>query len=317
MAPRLYLWDNPNLTGLDGLDSLVSVGELELSSNGGLQDIDALAHLREPGRKINILYSSNLTNVDGLIGLDHGSFYFYSNGSLQNLDGLANVRSAGSISVEYNFELSDISGLRNLREAEVIRLQHLKGYTTLDGVFPVLERGALGVSETVGLVAIGTLPSLRSGEVGASGPDLETLGVFPVFEEGSVSGSGPRFTRIGDFPVLRNIEYLWLDEAREFSDLSGLTAVETVDVVWIKGTKITDLNELAAVTTYQDFALLGNSQLTDISALSATATVTGLARVLENLRLCQVQVDEIFSDIAVGELWSWDNGIVGCDAMAP
>ena len=308
----LQLSSNAALYNLAGLESLTSVEELSIYGHGALTEIDALANLRDVGAGVFLDFNGSLTNVDGLTGLQHADILADSNG-LQNLDGLINLQSGGLLWFYFNRDLSDISGLRNVREAEWIRLEHLKGYTTLDGVFPVLEHALLTVGECEGLTSLGTIPNLRSGGVSATHFDVQTLGSFPSFEEGSVSSHGPELTSIGDFPVLRKITILNVDDSPYFSDLSGLSAVEDVDELRLVETALTDIDELSAVKTYTDFNLSVNPRLTDISALSEVTLMTGLVVVGDNDRLCQDHVDEIFADIAVGTLSTGDNGTIGCD----
>ncbi len=104
----IYL-DRNQLTNVDGLASLTSVGGFLL------------------------LYSNQLTNVDGLSSLASVGTYLYLYGNqLTNVDGLASLTSVGNDILLYqNPDLTDISGLANVNVGGGIRFDSRNDYQKL------------------------------------------------------------------------------------------------------------------------------------------------------------------------------------------
>ena len=87
-----------NLTNLDGLSNLTTVGEgVYISSNESLTNLDGLSNLTSVGGYLNIYDNGSLTNLDGLSNLTTIGDYLRieHNESLTNLDGLSNLTSVG------------------------------------------------------------------------------------------------------------------------------------------------------------------------------------------------------------------------------
>src|SRR5690606_26650109 len=104
----LYIYENSNLTNLDGLSNLTSVGGyLRISTNSSLTNLDGL---------------SNLTSVGGYLQI-------YNNSNLTNLNGLSNLTSVGAdLVISYNYSLTDISGLQNIDPASILSTNDLGLY---------------------------------------------------------------------------------------------------------------------------------------------------------------------------------------------
>src|SRR5690606_9891877 len=94
------IYDNSNLTNLDGLSKLTSVGGyLNIYNNLSLTNLDGL---------------SNLTSVGGYL-------YISTNSSLTNLNGLSNLTSVGAdLVISSNYSLTDISGLQNIDPTSIL-----------------------------------------------------------------------------------------------------------------------------------------------------------------------------------------------------
>ncbi|NQX81162.1 MAG: hypothetical protein HRT66_04080 [Flavobacteriaceae bacterium] len=88
----VYIYENPSLISLSGLDS-----------------VDSLSY-------IDIEYNNSLIDLDGLQGLTSVSddVYIYGNSSLTSLSGLDNLESLGSLDIEYNDNLLNLNGLQGL-----------------------------------------------------------------------------------------------------------------------------------------------------------------------------------------------------------
>src|SRR5690606_27966980 len=101
---------------------------LEISSNSNLTDLDGLSNLTSVGGFLDIHNNSNLTNLDGLSNLTSvgGFLAIYNNSNLTNLNGLSNLTSVGAdLVISSNYSLTDISGLQNIDPASILSTNDL------------------------------------------------------------------------------------------------------------------------------------------------------------------------------------------------
>ena len=121
----LQVEGNGQLTNLDGLSSLTSVGGslvigedyFKGAPNPMLADLDGLSNLQDISSTFVVSQNPALTNLDGLSNVTSiGSYWHISyNDSLVDLDGLSNVpRVGGGMNISYNPSLLDIDGLSSV-----------------------------------------------------------------------------------------------------------------------------------------------------------------------------------------------------------
>src|SRR5690606_11854728 len=68
------IWNNQNLTNLNGLSSLTTIGSyLAIDANPNLSNLNGLSNLTSIGGKLQISYNNSLTNIDGLQNIDSNS----------------------------------------------------------------------------------------------------------------------------------------------------------------------------------------------------------------------------------------------------
>lgn len=161
-----------NITNLDGLSELVSVGEdFYISSNYNLTDVDGLAALTSVVGSV-IIGENSLKNVNGLASLTmvEGSLLFYDEEDLANVDGLAALTSVGGGLSFYNVDaLTDVDGLsaltsiggdldftdnQNLADVDglaalssvggALKIRRNNNLMKCCGLFPLLSFGAIG-----------------------------------------------------------------------------------------------------------------------------------------------------------------------------
>ena len=112
------LFNNRNLTNIDGVSSLSSVNDLTITVTG-LSNLDALSNLESVGN-LEIYGNGELINVDSLSNITSlDSFWLKFNGRLPNLNGLINVTEVlGDLKIESNDSLSNLNGLQNLERVD-------------------------------------------------------------------------------------------------------------------------------------------------------------------------------------------------------
>ena len=142
---RLTVEKNTDITNLDGLANLTSVGGgLFIDYNSSLTSLNGLANLISVGGGLLIYSNGALTNLDGLASLTsvEGFLQIYNNASLTNLDGLANLTSVGDdLIIESNNNLTDLNGLANLTSVggnlvikTNLHLENLNGLASITSV---------------------------------------------------------------------------------------------------------------------------------------------------------------------------------------
>ncbi len=135
----LKILNNTNLTILSGLDQLDSIqGSLSIEDNESLLEISGLTNLKYIGRDFRIVNDTLLTSIS-LTGLGNlnavgRDLYINSNTSLSNLSGLGNLTTiGGNLQIGYyeagNSALTSLSGLDNL--------------TSIGGYLDIIDNNAL------------------------------------------------------------------------------------------------------------------------------------------------------------------------------
>ena len=154
---RLTVEKNTDITNLDGLANLTSVGGgLFIDANSSLTSLNGLANLISVGGGLLIYSNGALTNLDGLASLTsvEGFLQIYNNASLTNLDGLANLTSVGDdLIIESNNNLTDLNGLANLTSVggnlviktnlDLENLNGLASITSVGGNLNIVSNDAL------------------------------------------------------------------------------------------------------------------------------------------------------------------------------
>lgn len=143
--PNLSL-DNVPVTSLAGMEGITSMMGLEVfggEEGSPLNDISALSSLQTIDY-LSLVYVPNLTDISSLSNLTalknldltetgvsslsalsnltsvEFGFYLADNPNLRSLDGLENLTSVGTLFVEYNYNLEDVTGISNLSQADIV-----------------------------------------------------------------------------------------------------------------------------------------------------------------------------------------------------
>lgn len=113
-----YNHGNSNLTNIDGLINLTSIGgDLSVTCNDALTNLNGLSNLSFLNGYLFINENDALEDIDSLSKLTsvQGDLYIFSNDSLTTIDGFINLTTIlGDLSVTYNDALANIDGLSEL-----------------------------------------------------------------------------------------------------------------------------------------------------------------------------------------------------------
>ena len=117
---------------------LSSVGELNISRNPMLSNIDGLFNINYVEQDLNIHFCDSLKGIQGLIGLDSvgGMLSIYENLALKNVDGLTNLKTTGGLAIGHNPSLENVNGLSNLVSIkEYLSINNNAELSDINGLF--------------------------------------------------------------------------------------------------------------------------------------------------------------------------------------
>ena len=108
----LIIFENPELTSLEGLHNINWLGELYIGNNSKLENLDGLRGVE------NIAYE-NRGQLNGWTRVSQ--IRITNNNSLENIDGLISVPSAKNINIANNPSLQNLNGLGGIIENSYFR----------------------------------------------------------------------------------------------------------------------------------------------------------------------------------------------------
>jgi len=130
----LQIYSNTNLTNLDGLSNLKSVGSTLYLENNQLTNVDGLAKLESVGSEL-YLRNNKLTNVDGLNSLKTvGGNFYLENNQLTNVNGLSALTRVGGLFYLQSNQLINVDGLSSLTSVGGIFYLQSNQLTNVDGL---------------------------------------------------------------------------------------------------------------------------------------------------------------------------------------
>jgi len=159
---------NPNLTSLEGLLNLTSVGgNLLISRNDILANLNGLGGIAYLGGDLHITNNPLLSNLDGLMGISNiaGELEIRDNHSLINLLGLDNLTSIGNhLIIRGNDYIDNLTGLENLTGVGgAITIRYNQNLSSLAGLENLSSFGGeLWIGNNNSLLSIEALASLAN-----------------------------------------------------------------------------------------------------------------------------------------------------------
>lgn len=216
---RVSIEYNPSLSNLNGLSSLKDVNRfLSIYKNDVLTDISGLHSLETVKWMLSIEHCPLLTNINGLNNLFQvQGIEINDNDALSNLDGLEHVLSVNgiteslaitnnsslidinvlalntevikSIQINRNDNLTDLSGLKNLKSIEQLAIEGNNSLTEITGLNNLQSvTQALSISNNDNLISISGFEAISSFEgrltIWYNRKLSDLCGLTPIFQNG-------------------------------------------------------------------------------------------------------------------------------------
>ncbi|KAA3622738.1 MAG: T9SS C-terminal target domain-containing protein, partial [Bacteroidetes bacterium] len=187
-----------------------------------------------------------------------------SNNALVNLEGLDQIDSIGTdITIEYNQNLSDLSGFESITSLGGIRIQHSHALTTLNG----LEQIPGHLSEGIRIADNSQLNS------------LEGLNHLTMVEGNVYIGQNPSLTSLTALHNLQTVEgQLYIGQNPQLLNLSGLEELSGLGSLSVGyNDNLLDINGLIGITRTEkgSCTIRDNSSLIDLSGLNNLTAIAG------------------------------------------
>jgi hypothetical protein len=273
LSNALVIQGNPGLFDLTGLEQVRGVTELQVAFNGALESLDGLTPDSEV-TQLGLFGEPALTDLDALSAVtEFGSLTLDSIG-ITDLDAFSSVVAVDDVSIQFNPNLVDATGLGNIRVARSIRLAGNAALKTLPSlesyiappefivIFdnPELEEltfdfsqastsgffvAGRGVSLSIDGILIESNAKLRS--VAFPPSPSEQLGLRSM--QILAFAQNPSLTQI-DFGGVSSVEWLVLDQNPALADVT-LGDLSTVDTFQITNNPSLDANVFDSVRTFE------------------------------------------------------------------
>ena len=335
----LYIIDDTDITNLDSLASITSVGgDLNIAGNAALTNLNGLANLTGVGGTLYIYQNDALTNLDSLANITsvEGDLYIAGNAALTDLNGLTNITSLeGSLSILENTALTNIDGLTNLTSVgDTLYIYKNDALTNLDGLASLARvEDSLRIYRNGALINLDGLASL-TGSIGTN-LDIVNNDALTNLEGLANITSVEGYLRIEGNDTLTNLDsvanlisvadYLYIGTNEALTTLDGLANLTSVgDFLYIyKNDALTNLDGLANLTSVGDYLrIYDNGALTNLDGLVNLTSVGGdLVLDANYLASCEGVVELLGwpggppDDTVAGDIDIGNNG-TGCDSIA-
>ena len=265
-ADSFYIFDNAVLTNFIGLSSLASIaGTLYISDNPVLTSLDGMTSLTSV-HALEIGSNDSLTDLSGISALVSGSvsgsLRISGNVALTNLDDLSALTSVGGdLSITHNYALTNLDGLSAL--TTVGGSFDVRGNTALinlDGLSSLTSQGWYGYFQIIANASLADLDGLSA---------LASTGVFNIHDNATL-------TNLNGLSALTSARSLAISNNPALTNLNGLSALNKVDWSLVIGsntalTNLDGLSALASVGTSLDIS--NNAALSNLNGLSALTSV--------------------------------------------
>ena len=256
---RLVITFNPMLTDIEGLSNLATIENacsstgMEISNNNLLPDLNGLSSLEKIVGPVLISGNTMLSDLTGLSSLsDIDALTIGSNASLQNLNGLEALTAIdGHLVIESNPALTNTNGLLNVT--------NVKG-----GVFVTLNDALTDLNGLQNLTTVLYNLSISNND------DLNSLQALS-----NISHIG-QFTPSGaSLEVLNNHSLTSLNGLQGLDSIPGTATIEGNDALLnLDGlASLTSLDPAIGDSYNTGIRIARNNSLTDISGISAVQTL--------------------------------------------
>lgn len=283
-AGSFYIFDNAALTSLHGLSALASVGgTLSINGPSALTNLDGLSALTSVNG-LGIGGHDSLTDISGISAVTSGSFPgslgIGGNDTLTNLDALSSLTSVGgNLSITHNFSLTNLDGLSAL--------------TGVGGSFDV--RGNTALTNITGLSS------------------LTSVGGYLQFIANNA------LTNLDGLSALTGVGWLNIRLNDGLTNLGGLSALTSINgaLVIEHNPVLTSLDGLSALSGISSSLTISfNSALADLDGLSALTNVGGILEIEDNPALTNLDGLSSLSDVGYSLTIRSNSTLVDLDGLS-
>lgn len=306
----LTIGNNAQLTNLDGLSALDSVGislngfmSIVITGNPALVSIRGLRSLRSTPGTLQIENNISLPNLDGLESLTqigslvmrNVSLFINGNTALANINSLSALHSVGGyylglIDIESNPALTNVNGLSSLKTITGgvnagLTLINNSSLTNTDGLSSFTKftasQGIIRIIDNTNLIKGCALYTILN--------NSNTPGSFVTV---NITGNGAGFTKeeiitagpcqpVATAPCAGSISFTSQAQVDAFATTYSCTEI-TGDVV-ISGNDITNLNGLTSLIKVDgNLIIYGNAQLHNLNGLGGLNSIGGMLEIVNN-----------------------------------
>jgi hypothetical protein len=257
-----------DITNLDSLISLRTVGSILIRDNDKLTNLDGLSGLTRVGfcdfcghSGLSILRNPELSDIQGLTSLHRvdGNLVISSNAKLSNLAGINGVTSVGGmVEISDNPSLTNLDGLSSIDSIGV-------GSGGFHGTKSLEISGNAALTNVQGLRGLTSLPAGLFIESNATLPNLDGLNSLTKIGEKTSASAGYN----SDLVVRSNPSLVNID------GLGGVTAI-TGSLIVEANSVLADIDGLGGVTRLLGSLMISNSPaLTNLDGLSSITRIGG------------------------------------------
>ena len=259
-SPSFSLYDRDDLTNLNGLANVRSVGQnLIITRTASLANIDGLANIASVGGGILISVNDALTNVSGLSSITSVGTQLKVSGNnvLKNLDGLEGVTRLGTfLEISDNYRLANIDALSSITGVgTALLVNQNRILKNVDGLGSITNIGEyLQISGNLSLSNLDGLANVRS-----VGNYLEISNNASLVSVGGLAN----VTSVGS--------YLEISDNSRLENLDRLTGITSLSGLRIKGNdRLVSLDGLTNLTSLGSWLeVQENTALTNIDSLAS------------------------------------------------
>jgi hypothetical protein len=302
--------NNNSLVNLSGLDSINYMTKMYVLENDALESMQGFPKYAQQTDWIEISHNNSLLSLDGFEGVNYlNGLYLISNPALENINSLADVDSIGSEIVISNCNaLDDISGLQSLTFLDgTIKLQDLPSLTSLEGLQNLEYAGGIGLYNLPELINLSYLNNLDSA-------DSFTISKL----DGLSSLYGLDSLRKVNFLMIGSIYSENLGNARlqNFNGVDNLAYIGELGIG--DNDSLLNLDGLENVSTLNGwFRITHNDRLTDFNGLwNVTHEDISGVQIENNSLLSECSIDIVCQGVlSTSNVYISDNA-VGCNSEA-
>jgi hypothetical protein len=279
----LYIFDNPALTDISGLQALQHVNLVSIAGCDALTDLTGLGGIIKPGWSLHVVGNAGLSSLASLAGITGFS---------------------GSLAIGYSPQLADLSPLADILAPGMAELaiSGLPLLADLQGLESVEALGSLEIRDNAGLVDL-------------SGLD----GVTSVSDQVWLVDNA-KLASLDGLQALTQVGSMWIENNPQLSSLAGLQALTQATNLRLENNpKLASLAALESLTSIGEQLEIGycdaqgNDALIDLHGLEKLTALGGLS-LYQNDALQSITA--LPQGIGLEYLWAFNNPVLPTPMLA-